>query len=115
MDAVGLAVEVLRAQEVRDLDHRVTVDQQRTDDRLLGIDGLRRKAVDGHLALLRRVNLPAGQVLEMVRCQRCPNNGVMDEVYPPFFRGVWSCVDACPRQSTRRMTPISFPWMCTSS
>jgi hypothetical protein len=39
---VGLAVEVLRAEEVSDLDDGVTVDEQRSDDRLFGVDGLRR-------------------------------------------------------------------------
>ena len=39
--AVRLAVEVLRAEEVRDLDHRVAVDQQGADNRLLCLDGLR--------------------------------------------------------------------------
>ena len=45
--AMCLAVEVLRPQEVRDLDDRVTVDQQGAQHRLLGLDGLRRQAVDG--------------------------------------------------------------------
>ena len=52
MVAVCLAVEVLRAQEVGHLDHRVAVDQQGAEDRLLGLDGLRWKAVDGHDAVL---------------------------------------------------------------
>ena len=39
---VGLAVEILRAQEVGDLDDRVAVDEQGAKNRLLGFDGLRR-------------------------------------------------------------------------
>ncbi len=42
-----LAVEVLRLEQLRDLDDGVLVDQQRSQDRLLGFDGLRRQAIDG--------------------------------------------------------------------
>ena len=44
--AVRLAVEVRRAQELRDLDDRVAVDQDGAEHRLLGLETLRRKAVD---------------------------------------------------------------------
>jgi hypothetical protein len=43
--AVRLTVEILRPERVRHLDHRVAVDEQRTEDGLLGLDRLRRKAV----------------------------------------------------------------------
>jgi hypothetical protein len=46
--AVVTAVEVLRAEEVCDLDDRVLVDEQGAEHRLLRFDGLRRKAIDGH-------------------------------------------------------------------
>src|SRR3989304_2816601 len=41
-------VERVRAQELGDLDDGVLVDEQGAEDRLLGLDGLRRKAVEGH-------------------------------------------------------------------
>ena len=44
--AVGLAVEVLGAQELGDLDDRVAVDEDRAEHRLLGLETLRRQAVD---------------------------------------------------------------------
>ena len=46
--AVVLAIEVVRLEELRDLDDRVLVDEQGTQDRLLGLDGLGRQTVDGH-------------------------------------------------------------------
>ena len=44
--AVRLAIEVGRAQELGDLDDRVAVDQDGTEHGLLGLETLRRKAVD---------------------------------------------------------------------
>ena len=44
--AVGLPVEVLGLEEVGDLDDRVPVDEDRPEDGLLGLDGLRRQAID---------------------------------------------------------------------
>ena len=46
-------VEVRRTQEVGDLDDRVAIDEEGAEDRLLGFDRLRRKAVDGQAAGLR--------------------------------------------------------------
>ena len=47
--AVRLAVEVRGAQELGDLDDRVTVDEDRAEHRLLGLETLRRQAIDhGH-------------------------------------------------------------------
>ena len=43
---MGLAVEVLGLEELGDLDDRVAVDEDRAEHGLLGLDGLRRKAVD---------------------------------------------------------------------
>ena len=39
---VGLPVEVLRAQEFRDLDDRLAVDQDRAEHRLLGLEAMGR-------------------------------------------------------------------------
>ena len=44
--AVGLPVEVGRAQELGDLDDRVAVDEDGAEHRLLGLETLRRKTVD---------------------------------------------------------------------
>ena len=44
--AVGLAVEVGRAQELGDLDDGVAVDQDRAEHGLLGLETLGRQAVD---------------------------------------------------------------------
>ena len=44
--AVRLAIEVGRAKELGDLDDRVAVDQDGAEHRLLGLETLRRKAVD---------------------------------------------------------------------
>ena len=44
--AVGLAIEVLRPEELGDLDDRVAVDQDRAEDRLLGLEALGRQAID---------------------------------------------------------------------
>ena len=49
-EAVGLTVEVLRAQELGDLHDGVAVDEDRAEDRLLGVDALGREAVD-HVSL----------------------------------------------------------------
>ena len=46
---VRLSVEVDRAKDVRDLDDRVAVDEKGAEDGLLGLEALRRKAVDGHV------------------------------------------------------------------
>jgi hypothetical protein len=47
--AVRLPVEVRGPQELGDLDDRVTVDEDRAEDRLLGLEALGRQAVDhGH-------------------------------------------------------------------
>ena len=45
---VLLPIEVGRVEEVRDLQDRVGVDQQRAKDALLGVDRLRRELVDAH-------------------------------------------------------------------
>jgi hypothetical protein len=47
--AIRLAVEVLRAQELRHLDDRVTVDEDRAEHGLLGLQRLRRQAIDHSL------------------------------------------------------------------
>ena len=48
--AVRLAVEVRWPQELGDLDDRVAVDEDRAEDRLLGLEALGRQAIDhGHL------------------------------------------------------------------
>ena len=47
--AVVRAVEVVRLEDLRDLGHRVAVDEERAEHRLLGFDRLRGKTVDGHL------------------------------------------------------------------
>ena len=44
--AVRLAVEVGRPQELGDLDDRVAVDEDRAEHGLLGLEALRRQAVD---------------------------------------------------------------------
>ncbi len=44
--AVGLAVEVLRVEEVRDLDDRVAVDEDGAEHGLLGVEVLGRQSVD---------------------------------------------------------------------
>ena len=46
---VRLSIEVGRAKDVRDLDDGVTVDEEGPEDGLLGLEALRRKAVDGHV------------------------------------------------------------------
>jgi hypothetical protein len=43
---VRLAVEVLGLEELGDLDDRVTVDEDRPEHGLLGLDGLRRQTID---------------------------------------------------------------------
>jgi len=45
---VVAAVEVGRAEEVGHLDDRVAIDQERAEDGLLGVDGLRWQTIDGH-------------------------------------------------------------------
>ena len=48
--AVGLAIEVLRLEEFRDLDDRLAIDQDGAQHRLLGFEAVRGQAVDhGHL------------------------------------------------------------------
>ena len=44
--AVGLAVEVFRPQELGDLDHGIAIDEDGAEHGLLGLEALRRKAVD---------------------------------------------------------------------
>jgi hypothetical protein len=44
--AIRLAIEVSRAKELGDLDDRIAVDQDGPEHRLLGLETLRRKAVD---------------------------------------------------------------------
>ena len=44
--AVGLAIEILRVEEVRDLDDRVAVDEDRPEHGLLGVEILGRQSVD---------------------------------------------------------------------
>ena len=39
------AVEIVRAEDLGDLDDRITVDEEGAKNRLLGLDGLRRQAV----------------------------------------------------------------------
>src|SRR5207249_166413 len=45
---VLLAVEVRGVEEVCDLQDRVGIDQQRPEDALLGVDGLRGELIDAH-------------------------------------------------------------------
>ena len=52
---VRLAVEVLRTQELRDLDDGIAIDEDRPEHGLLGFKTLRRKAVDHGVAGLRLV------------------------------------------------------------
>ena len=58
MLAVRLPVEVLRAQELRDLDDRLAVDQDRAENRLLGLQTVRRQTVDHCGQLSIRVVTP---------------------------------------------------------
>ena len=51
-EAVGLPVEILWAEELRDLDDRVAVDQDRAEHGLLGLQALGRKAVDQRVPML---------------------------------------------------------------
>ena len=50
---VSLAVEVLGVQEIGDLDDRVSIDEDRAEDGLLGIQVLWRQSIDHGWVLLR--------------------------------------------------------------
>ena len=52
---VGLPIEVLRAQELSDLDDRIPVDQDRPEHGLLSLKTLRRQTVDHRLTDCRQV------------------------------------------------------------
>ena len=84
--AVGLAVEVLGLEEVRDLDHGVAIDEDGAEHGLLGLDGLRRKTVDhGARGLHGRTSCPkvagggrsAVGGLPRVREIRAPSGGLV--------------------------------------
>ncbi len=116
---VCLAVEVARAKDVRDLDDGVAVDQQGAEDGLLGLQALRRKAVEGHGG-----SGWGSGVADMVARRVPRREGVVHEsggrVHRRPARRAESCgrtVDDADgaRQSSRRMTPISLPWIRTSS
>ena len=116
---VRLAVEVDRAQDVRDLDDGVAVDEEGAEDGLLGLEALRRKAVDGHVGsgwgsgaadmVTRR---PAGR--EWVVHESGCSIHRRSAAGPDPVDGLWTTRPATG-QSSLRMTPISFPWMRTSS
>ena len=121
--AVGLAVEVRRPQEVRHLDDRVAVDQQGAEHRLLGLDRLRREAVYGQGGSLHggwtgcrwsaRPGLPTTGLLTTCAHQFPERCGLCG--WPGPRRASRRSTSASNHQSTRRMTPISFPWILTSS
>ena len=117
---VRLAVEVDRAKDVGDLDDGVAVDQEGAEDGLLGLEALGRKAVEGHgdsgCGLGGRRHGDARRGPARVGCPR-----VRDAASTAGRRArAESCGRAVDdadgaRQSRRRMTPISLPWIRTSS
>ena len=161
---VRLAIEVGRAEELGDLDDRVAVDQDGTEHRLLGLETLRRKAVDHVVAdsvcgwvLIVRARCPDRSTKRPIRRpDRPPSSPSVDRLWTtPWIStepstlvdresATWAveakaagehesertsrCVSeraepanarigrpARRHQSRRRMTPISLPWMRTSS
>ena len=137
--AVGLPVEVLRAQELGDLDDRVPVDQDRAEHGLLGLEALRRQSVDhsatphdcgtavtawavtvgrrGRPSLVVRGGDPMRSTNTRGRTVCRPRRrALVDRIVD----GVWTdrragCATGAAPQSRRRMTPMSLPWIRTSS
>ena len=117
--AVGRAVEVLGPEELGDLDDRVAIDQDRAEDGLLGLGALGRQSID-------QGTPDDGGMRDRLECHadrgsplgRSTNGGAVAADRPPI-RGrcwpiLWSRSVDSP-QSRRRMTPMSLPWMRTSS
>ena len=108
--AVRLAVEVLRLEEVGDLDHRVPVDEDRPEHGLLGFDGLRGQAIDHDARELRATG--RGSDSRRAAAVRHPRRWAR---MPRVVHGLARNVDDVwtNPQSSRRMTPMSFPWIRT--
>ena len=112
--AVGRAVEVLGAEELGDLDDRVTIDEDRAEDGLLGFRALGRQAIDqGGTRCDGICDRPSV-------ADRAPlgvhEGGAIRPNRPPIRRPCWPIVvgSVDSPQSRRRMTPMSLPWMRTS-
>ena len=119
---VGLAVEVGRAEDVRNLDDGVAVDQEGAEDRLLGLEALGRKAVDGHVDSgcscgITDIVTGGAARREWVVHESGHDIHEVARESPDPVDGMWTRLPGRPAtvQSRRRMTPISFPWMRTSS
>ena len=142
--AVGLPVEVLRVNNVGDLDDRIAIDEERAEDRLLGFDALGWKAVEGH------ADSEVGgrnRIIVAVACRaRHPDVHELAAISPVWPGRPAGCVESLwttgsaglrrpefeppagglggaepgrgpgvTRQSRRRITPMSLPWIRTAS
>jgi hypothetical protein len=76
--AMGLPVEVLRLEEFGDLDDRLAVDQDRAEDGLLGLETVRRQAVDHYVGASVAVVTPSVS-------EPCPGS---DSGLSPTYRAI---------------------------